>query len=220
MRGYIQCRFVVVALLSCVSSLSQAQSGKIEALPALADASVPEPVRAALEPKGFRVSLDDASVACEVWFAKSLGAQPHKDVPGVAYPELTESTFIGVLRFPQPGSDYRGQTIAPGYYSLRYELLPDDGNHLGAAPNRDFLLLLPIAADADPATALKPADAIDRSRKASGTRHPAPLSLVQPDAGTSIVKGDEGHWIFSTTLKLASGQDLPLSLVVKGQAPQ
>lgn len=215
-------RCFVFLLLICVTSLASAQSGKVTPLDALTDSAVPEQVRAATGPKGYRVALDDGSLACELWFAKTLNLQPKKDVPGAAYPEIAESSFFGVLHFPQQGSDYRGQPIAPGYYTLRYELLPNDGNHLGAAPSRDFLLILPVAADSDPAASLKTPEVIARSQKASGTRHPAPLSLVQPDSSSSptVSKGEEDHWIFSTSIPLASGQTFPIALVVKGQAQQ
>lgn len=218
---HIGIHWLVILLLILATSLAFAQ-GKVTPLDALTDTAVPEAIRSALGSKGYRVALDDGAVACELWFAKALALQPKKDVPGAAYPELAESTFVGVLHFPQQGGDYRGQPIAPGYYTLRYELLPNDGNHLGAAPTRDFLLLLPIASDPAPTASLKTPDVIDRSRKASGTRHPAPLSLLQPDSSSTptVSKGEEDHWIFSTSIPLASGQAFPIALVVKGQAQQ
>lgn len=212
----------VAALLLSIAPAAFPQTGKVDTLGALNDAAVPEAIRSALDAKGYRIRLDDGSVACELWFGKAISGQPKKEVPGTVYPELPESTFVGVLRFPQPGSDYRGQPIAPGYYTLRYELLPNDGNHLGAAPNRDFLLLVPAAEDADPKATLTRSEVIERSRKASGTHHPAPLSLVQPDNATTpaVTKAEEDHWIFSASIKLVSGGELPVALVVKGQAQQ
>jgi hypothetical protein len=222
LRRQIHFFLVIAILLFCAALDARAQSGKVETLAALADSSVPDALRGTLESKGYRVVLDDGSAVCELWFSKSISKQPKKDVPGAAYPELAESTLVGVLHFAQPGSDYRGQPIAAGYYTLRYELLPNDGNHLGAAASRDFLLLSPAASDSDPSAQPKPMDVIERSRKASGTRHPAPLSLVQPDnaAVPSVTKGEEDHWIFATYINLASGDDLPVALVVKGQAQQ
>jgi hypothetical protein len=208
--------FVMSACALCV-----AQTGKVESLGALTDSSVADSVRSGLENKGYRITLEDGSVACELWFMKGIAGQS-KEVAGAVYSELAESTLVGVLHFSQPGSDYRGQPIASGYYTLRYELLPNDGNHLGAAANRDFLLLVPAAADKDPATNPKPAEVIELSRKASGTHHPAPLSLVQPDnsPSPSVTKAEEDHWIFTGTTKLASGREMPIALVVKGQAQQ
>ena len=211
---------LLIVIVLFTASLAAAQTGSVAPLEALSDSSIPEAIRSALGPKGYRITLDDGSV--ELWFSKNLPSQAAKDVPGVAYPQLAESTFVGVVHFPKQGSDYRGQSIAPGYYTLRYELLPNDGNHLGAAPNRDFLLLSPAASDPDPAASLKVPDVMDRSRKASGTRHPAPLSLVQPDSSPtpSVSKGEEDHWIFSTAIPLAAGGTFPIALVVKGQAQQ
>jgi len=202
-------------------ALCVAQTGKVESLGALTDSSVADSVRSGLENKGYRITLEDGSVACELWFMKGIAGQS-KEVAGAVYSELAESTLVGVLHFSQPGSDYRGQPIASGYYTLRYELLPNDGNHLGAAANRDFLLLVPAATDKDPATNPKPAEVIELSRKASGTHHPAPLSLVQPDnsPSPSVTKAEEDHWIFTGTTKLASGREMPIALVVKGQAQQ
>jgi hypothetical protein len=203
-------------------SLSAAQNGKVETLALPTDSSIPEAVKKVLDPKGYRVTLDDGSVACEIWLRKSVPAQAKKDVAGALYSQLSESTLVGVISFPQATTDYRGQPVRPGAYTLRYELIPNDGNHLGVAPNRDFLLLVPAASDADPNAVYKFEELVNLSRKATGTRHPAPLSLVQAEAGTAaaVSKNNEEHWIFSAGMKLASGVDLPFALVVKGTAPQ
>jgi hypothetical protein len=211
-------RLAVLLLLS--SCLCAAQAGKVETIGSPTGTSIPDSVKNVLDTTGHRVLLGDGSIACDVWLQKAVPVQAKKDVPDVIYPELGESTFVGVISFPHPATDYRGQAIQPGAYTLRYELIPEDGNHLGVAPNRDFLLLIPVSADADPSATFKFDELVSLSRKASGTRHPAPLSLVQPGGGNSVSKDEEEHWIFSTTLKLASGKDLPFALVVKGTAPQ
>jgi hypothetical protein len=200
-----------------------AQSGKVETLGALTDTSVGEAVRQAMDAKGQRVLLDDNSVACEIWLRKRIPAQPKGDAQGALYTQLAESTLIGVLHFPQASTDYRGQAIPAGYYTLRYELLPNDGNHLGAAPNRDFLLLIPAASDPDPNATFKFQELVNLSRKATGTKHAGPLSLIQPETkGTAaaVSKDDQDHWILSGGMKLASGEDMPFALVVRGTAQQ
>ena len=133
--------FLLFCLMS-VSLVCAAQNGKVEAIALPPGPDLPQSVRQVLEPKGYRVALDDGSVACELWLRKSVPSQPKKDVQGAIHTELGESTLVGVLHFPQASTDYRGQAIPAGFYTLRYELLPNDGNHLGAAPNRDFLLLV------------------------------------------------------------------------------
>lgn len=211
----------LLAILILTALPLVAQTGKAEALGTLTESSVSDAVKKVLDAKGYRVTLDDGSVACEIWLRKGVPGQAKKEVTGALYSQLAESTLVGVILFPQATTDYRGQAIKPGAYSLRYGLLPDDGNHLGVAPNRDFLLLVPAASDTDPAAVFKFTELVDLSRKATGTRHPGPLSLVQAEgAAPAVSKDDEEHWIFSAGLKLASGEDLPIALVVKGTAPQ
>jgi hypothetical protein len=209
--------------LILLSQVCAAQAGKIDKLGPLTDPAVPEPVRTALDNAGYKVLLKDGSVACEIWLRHNVAARSKKEeVPGAIYPQLSESALVGVISFPPASTDYRGQSIKAGPYTLRYELLPDDGNHLGVAPNRDFLLLVPAASDADPGATYGFDQLVDLSRQATGTRHPAPLNMVQVASGAepSLSKDDEDHWIFSAALKLSSGENLPFGLVVKGTAPQ
>jgi hypothetical protein len=214
-------RRIAVALFLLLSTcLCAGQTGKVEALGLPTDTSIPDSVKSVLETTGHRLVLDDADIACEIWLRKSVPAQLRKDLPNVLYPELAESTLLGVISFPHPATDYRGQAVKPGAYTLRYELIPEDGNHLGVAPNRDFVLLIPVASDPDPNATFKFDELVNLSRKATGTRHPGPLSLVQASNAEGLTKDAEEHWIFSTVLKLASGKDLPFALVIKGTAPQ
>ena len=206
-----------------LSLLSAAQTGKVESIGPLTDSSVPAAVRQTLDAKGYRLILDEPAPACELWIRKSVPAQPKKDIEGLAYPQLAESTLVGVIRFSQPAADFRGQRIPAGFYTLRYELIPNDGNHLGVAPNRDFLLLVPAASDADPKAQFKFEELVALSREATGTKHPGPLSLAQADGmvtAAAVSKDDQDHWIFSAPVQLASGDEIPIALVVKGRAQQ
>ena len=213
---------LVILALIVGSSLCLAQAGKVETLGPLTDSSVPEAVRKVLDNKGYRATLDDGSVACEIWLRQGVPSASSQSAEGALYPQLAESTLVGVISFPKPATDYRGQSIKPGMYTLRYELLPSDGNHLGVAANPDFLLLVPAASDSDPNATYKFGELVDLSRGATGTKHPGPLSMVQPKAGAgpTIFKDDEDHWIFSAAVKMGSGGDLAFALVVKGTAPQ
>jgi hypothetical protein len=101
--------------------------------------------------------------------------------------------------------------------------MPNDGNHLGAAPNRDFLLVVPAASDGDPGAIFKFQELATMSARTTGTKHPSPLSLVQADAEPStpaVSNDDQGHWTFSGGMRLSSGEELPFALVVKGTAQQ
>lgn len=213
-----------LSLLSIVSFslLAIAQNGKVETIGALTDSSVPDAVRQSLDDKGYRLTLDDTKPACELWLRKSVPAPGKKGPEANAYPQLAESVMMGVIHFPENAADFRGHRVPAGFYTLRYELMPDDGNHLGAAPNPDFLLLIPASSDTDPNATLKFQDLVSMSAKASGTKHPSPLSLAPPDkSGPPAVKrDDQDHWIFSSSVKLSSGEEMPLFLIVKGTAQQ
>jgi hypothetical protein len=209
-------------LIVCGTLSAAQQTGKVEPLGALTDTAVPEGVRQVLEAKGYRVLLDGTSVAAELWLRKDMPAQPKKETADVLYDRIAESTMVGVVRWPQASTDYRGQPVAAGFYTLRYELIPNDGNHLGVAPSRDFLLMIPASTDPDPGKVFKVQEVIALSRQSTGTKHPAPLSMLQPEGGTApaVTKDDQDHYIFSAGIKLASGEDMPFALVLKGTAQQ
>ncbi|MGC2185252.1 MAG: hypothetical protein WA637_18390 [Terriglobales bacterium] len=213
----------LISLIGILAAVCSAQTGKVEKVGPLTDPAVPEAVRQTLDPAGYRISLDDGTAFCELWLRKSISAQAKTDAADVVYPQLVESTLVGVLHYPKGGSDYRGQTISAGFYTLRYELMPSDANHLGAAPNRDFLLLVPAASDADPNTLFKFPDLVALSERATGTRHPGCLSLVQHENGSTapgVSKDDQDHWIFSANLEVSTGEEISFAVVVKGTAQQ
>jgi hypothetical protein len=172
-----------------------------------------------LEAKGYRVALPDGTVVCEIWLRSDVPAQTGRNVEGANYPELSSSELVGIVTFPKQVSDFRGQPIKPGSYGLRYELLPNDGNHMGVAPNRDFLLLTPMTEETDVSAQFSQEQLVALSAKASGTAHPAVFSMVQPDGDTfpAIYKNDDRYYVFVGKLKTSTGE-LPVGLVVKGQA--
>jgi hypothetical protein len=220
--GKFAARASSITLIGILAAVCSAQTGNVEKIGPLSDAAIPEAVRHTLDPAGYRVSLDDGTTF-ELWLRQHVPAQAKKDAADVLYPQLAESTLVGVLHFPKGGSDYRGQMISAGFYTLRYELIPSDGNHLGAAPNRDFLLLVPAASDADPNALFKFSDLVALSQKATGTGHPGPLSLVQPENSGStpaVSKDDQDHWTFSASMELSNGEKISFALVLKGTAQQ
>ena len=204
--------FLPVVLLLLVAS-ALAQDYKLEPV-ATAAPGLPAAYGAAIQTEGVRVN--GASGAwCEVWLAKSIPVGAKPDDAAVSF-GVAQGTLLGVIRFPGTGADRRGQVIPAGVYTLRYSLFPVDGSHSGVAPQRDFALLTPIAADSDPAA--KPAfdDLVKMSGKASGTPHPAVLSLETPPTGAaapSVVKEGEHDW----TLTLKAG-DLTFSVIVVGKS--
>jgi hypothetical protein len=217
------CMCLAAALLSIlVSVFGFAQAGTVEQIGPLVDSTVPQSIRQSLNAQGYRVTAEVPGSAVEIWYREEVPAQPKAASADAVYERLAPSALVGVLRFKRVSADYRGQSIAAGFYTLRAALMPADGNHMGVAPSRDFLLLIPAKIDPGLQAAPKFSDLVALSRQASGTKHPAPLSLVSAEGALapSVTKDDEGHVIFIAPIRLSSGEDVPFALVVKGTAPQ
>ena len=114
---------------------------------------------------------------------------------------------MGVIRFAGAAADRRGQSLKPGVYTMRYSDHPSDGAHQGVAPQRDFVLLTPIANDPDPNAMPDFATLVSWSTKASGTPHPAVLSIETPAGSTFPAVTKEGD--HDTVLNVKIG-DLPI----------
>lgn len=96
-----------------------------------------------MKAEGVKV-LDSAGKAlCEIWFRSPIPTGPKSDQPLLTLPEVAHGTFFGVIQFPANYRDRRGQTIKAGAYTIRYSYYPQNGDHQGVAPQRDFLLLTP-----------------------------------------------------------------------------
>ena len=194
-----------------------AQSAKVERIGA-APAAVASNLTAAIEGKGYRVTLDDGWTA-DLWLARDLKLSEH-DAPGALYPELSNSEFVGVLSVPKGMSDFRGQALPAGTYTLRYQLLPQDANHLGVSPNPDFLLAISIANDTKP-DAVYPFDKlVALSSKATGA-HPAVIAMdTAGDPGTAVFDDQKQLVITVTAGGPAGSKGRTLGILLKGQAAQ
>ena len=206
-------RLRLLGLFLLVAFSASAQDYKLETISTAAP-GLPAAYASVIQPQGFRVN--GASGAwCEVWLAKSLPVGAKPDDAAVSF-GIAQGTLIGVIRFPAKGADRRGQVIPAGVYTLRYSNFPVDGAHSGVAPQRDFALMTPLAADLDPAAKPVFDELVKMSAKASGTPHPAVLSMETPPAGAaapSVAKEGEHDW----TLTLKAG-DLAFSIIVVGKA--
>ncbi len=205
-------RFFLVAVLLLVCSPVFAE-GKVEAMGALTDASIAAPIKAAVEDKGWRVTDEKGKPIAEVWLAKKVEAAG-QEVMGANYGHIPEGTLLGVIHFPANTSDYRGQAVKAGYYTLRYALILENGAHLGVSPTRDFVLLCAPGDDKE-AKALTAAETIKLSIKASGSGHPSPWSIVLPtskDSLPKVEKTEEGHVVLDVNV---SGMAMGLTLIGK-----
>lgn len=192
---------------------------KVESIGALKDAAVAEAVRSAMEEKGLRVADAKGKTVCDLWFRKEIPVGK-EEIPGASFGQIAEGVLIGVVNFPSNTSDFRGQGIKAGWYTLRYALILQDGNHLGVSPARDFFLICPAADDKDPNSAMKMEEMLKLSRAAAGAGHPSPWYFGMATSAEKelpkIVKNEHEHVILETTLKTKSGS-IAIGLIVIGR---
>ena len=122
---------------------------------------------------GAKVAIGDTTV--EFWWVKTIAGA------GGGWGGVESGTLVGAARVTGAFKDVRGKPVAAGVYTLRFGLQPQNGDHLGISPNREFLLLSPAAADPDPKI-LGFDGAVAIAKQTTGTSHPASLSLDPPEA--------------------------------------
>ena len=214
-------KLTVLALaLGLVSYVpARAADGKLEATASYSDPGASDALKKSLETKGGRISLADGAY-CDIWLRAAVPIGK-TDAAGAVYTWIGDSTLIGVITFARSTTDFRGQSIKPGSYTIRYAVHPTDGNHLGISPIRDFLVMLPVAIDPSPETQFKFEELTKMSTKTTGTTHPGILSLLQPATAPAAAKletDDFNRMAFSASIKNQSGAAMPISFVVKGHA--
>ncbi len=169
-------------------------------------------IASGLDSQGTKISKTDGTAVMEVWFRKTAPSGPKSSGDSIALPTIPVGTFLGVVKLEAKGEDRRGQSLQPGLYTIRYVLMPSNGDHLGAAPQRDFAALIPAADDKDP-NATPDLDAtVKMSTKASGTAHPAVLSMSNGSGSTTFTKEGDHDWTLNTKIG-----DLPISIILLGR---
>ena len=197
-------------VLAAIAALGQYKAEAGGAVPQ----EVAPSIAAALDKTGVKITGPDG-VASEVWLRSSLPAGKADGGEAITFTEIPLSAVIGVIRFGAGATDRRGQPLKPGVYTLRYSRMPVDGAHQGAAPQRDFLVLAPAAADQDLNAAPAYADLMNLGRKASGTPHPAVLSIWKPDSDyqAGLSKQGEHDWVY-----MAKIGSTPVAIILVGKA--
>jgi hypothetical protein len=218
MRSVTVFRLTLAACLFFALSAFGQGNYRVEAIGTPAASDVPKALLDALEAQGTRLA-GDQGVMCEVWLRKAVPLKAAGDSGEVLYGALNNGTVLGVLRFPSAAADFRGQPIKPGYYVMRYALIPQDGSHMGVFATRDAVVLSPVASGTEIEKDLSFEDMVKLSRLASGTPHPAFLVMSPVSEGQSfpsVVKDDQEHWNLQLKVKGQSGE-LPIAITLVGK---
>jgi hypothetical protein len=156
------------------------------------DALAPD-ISQKLGSEGVRVDVSKGATVLEFWWVSPLPVKSGGGAPSWA--DVEEGSLVGAVKVPADFRDIRGRVIKPGVYTLRYGIQPQNGDHLGVSPFREFLLLSPAAADKDPAP--KGHDGtIELSKQSIGGSHPGVWSLDPPvtsQSPLSVHKTEMGH---------------------------
>ncbi len=170
---------IVIVLLAVAVSVGTAGAQTLAA----AAQNVPAPdelaarVKAEVSAQGG-AKVTAGSTALEFWWVAGL------PLTGEAVPtweRVAEGALVGAMRVTGPFRDIRGKAVKPGVYTLRYGLQPQNGDHLGVSPFREFLLVSPAASDPSP-EALGHEGTVNLAKQTLGASHPAALSLDPPMA--------------------------------------
>jgi hypothetical protein len=183
-----------------------------------------EAIAAQIAPQGYAIGGPKRAYAT-LWLVKSASVPAEfQATSAVKYPFAT-GQLLGVLSIPKRAEfqDFRGNALEAGTYTLRYGRQPMDGNHIGTSDLADFLVAIPAEKDEDPAVIAEPQRLAELSSAASGTTHPAILSLQPvveaPDAAALTHDEEREFWILQVNapvMRGAKADKLPLRLIVVG----
>ncbi|MGO4882880.1 MAG: hypothetical protein ACLP59_18975 [Bryobacteraceae bacterium] len=174
---------------------------------------LPAAFTAVLQPQGVKILNAAGAVYCEVWFRTKIPTGPKSTDDAITL-SIPQGALLGVIRFAEPAQDRRGQSLKAATYTMRYSQYPVNGDHQGVAPQRDFALLVRTSDDTDP-NAMPGFDAlVALSTKASGTPHPAVLSIwgSAADKFPNLEKQNDHDWVLDEKVG-----DLPISIIIAGK---
>ncbi|MFN0196049.1 MAG: hypothetical protein ACKVT0_04845 [Planctomycetaceae bacterium] len=181
-----------------------------------------------LNPQGYEIA-NEKGVVVNVWLAQASPIKGEfKPTGSVKYP-YESGEIIGAIEVIKGTkfTDFRGQTVKPGVYTLRYGKQPVDGNHVGTSELADFLLALPASLDKDPKPIATPKDLAKKSAKSTGSNHPAIFSLqpseAAPEMAELVHEEKDEFWILNvagTGIVKDEKQPVPIRLVVIGHAKE
>ena len=216
---------LIVALVSVAVWFSPnpvRADGKLEDVLGLPDGLSKE-VASFIDAKGQRV-VEKGDAVCSVWLVKEVPTKANfKPTLSVKYP-FAPGELLGVLQVQAKSkyTDFRGQEIKAGVYTLRYGQQPEDGNHVGTSDLADFLLAIPAAVDTDPRPIEKFEALSQRSAKTAGSTHPAIFSLLPSEKPvekpTLTHNAAKEHAMLSTTISTKGGTKVALRMVVIGKS--
>ncbi|MGC1371673.1 MAG: hypothetical protein WA824_06005 [Candidatus Sulfotelmatobacter sp.] len=148
------------------------------------------------------------------------------------YPNLSPGALIGVIHLLREATedyyvDSHDQKLKPGYYTMRYALLPA-GTYANGPVMGEFVVLSKAHGDTDPARIIPGKELLKNGQWVSRTSLPACMQLVPADPKSkqspAVIEDGQGVGTFQVTLHLApekgaSSSELDLAMVLLTPAP-
>ncbi len=202
----------------------------------ISSTSVPKSITADLDPEGVLLSTHAngrEEPICEIFWAKMTPAvtvaHPATDN---GYASIREGALVGVIHLlPEATEDYyedfHNQQLKPGYYTMRYAVLPAGTGEHGPEAG-DFVVLSPIALDQDPERTLSLDELVRLGKLVSQGEEAARMQLVRSETTKNslpqVTMDNSGIGTVHFKLHLAgtkgvSAQELELSLLVVTPKP-
>ena len=205
---------VLVAALLVASPALVAQKYTAQTGAPLPD-GVPAATRDLVQSEGISVRAGDELIASFWMRSVPFDGQPAGGF-GIRFDNIPEGALLGVMEFPEQGSDFREQAVPPGVYTIRFGLHPEDGNHMGVAPSRDFALLSPVHKDIEVRKNYDFDGIVELSAQV-GNPHPtvARLELPEGENGPNLWENDYSHWILDIAVA-----DTVVGIVVEGHSEE
>jgi hypothetical protein len=167
-----------------------------------------------LQKQGTKIA-NGSNAFCEIWFRTTVPNGPKSAEDNVSLPNIPQGTLLGAIRFSVRAADRRGNPITPGVYTLRYSNFPQNGDHQGVAPQRDFLLISKAEDDQDATANPGFKELVTMSEKATGAPHPGVFSFWKQESNfkPGFAKEGEHDWVLQTKLG-----DIPIAVILIGKA--
>jgi len=180
--------------------------------------SIPSKVADALNSQGWMLYTQSYGVReeiCEIFLAKTLPQAGAGSASGkTSYGKIEKGSFVGIIHLlPEATEDYsadfHNQALRPGYYSLRYAVMPA-GTYENGTKMGDFVVLSQLSMDPDPNRVLSEAELNRFGAATSGSDVAASMELMPPAAsahGAADIKVDETDLcIFQVQVQLRAGK--------------
>jgi hypothetical protein len=226
----------VAALLTVSTMLAWAAEPYVIEPVEISSTSIPKNIAGDLEPKGVLLSNTGSGIKkplCEIFWAKLAPAAAVAHPPtDNAYAGIHEGALVGVIHLlPEAIEDYNedfnNQPLKPGYYTMRYAVLPAGVGEHGPEQG-DFVVLGPVTLDQDPERALSLDKMVHLGKSVSHGEEPARMQLARPentkDSLPAITVNDFGAVVLHFKLHLAgnkgvSAEELEVDLLAVTRKP-